>query len=211
MPSFGALSSVSNFGALASRGPPEDSRSHTQGSSGLFASFQRTPAPDESIGSVQHKKRAFHSRMSTGGKAPRKQLASKAALKIPPDQLVPFSAEVAQDASIHDEGDAKPEDIDPLQKIIALQTFEGYWNLDAPLRKVVGLLAQHKAPQGVDSKAWATVLAVTFLERKTPGDKEAWEMVVDKARGWLKDMEARERGKFEEMWTLAEQLVVGAD
>ena len=153
-------------------------------------------------------------RMSTGGQAPRKQLASMAAS--------PFAARMSQDTSVPAERaeeaaeemdmkvDTKVEETDPLQKIIALQTFEGYWNLDAPLLEVVGLSAQHKAPQGVDSKVWAAVLAITFLERKMAGDKEAWEMVVEKARGWLEDVEKGQKGASEEMWTIAEQLITGA-
>ena len=85
--------------------------------------------------------------------------------------------------------DAEAEESGPLQKLIALQTFEDYWKLGARLLEVVGLSAQHKAPRGTDLKVWATVLAITFLERRMAGDKEIWVMVVEKARGWLKDME----------------------
>ena len=47
---------------------------------------------------------------------------------------------------MYDKVDAKTEEaegVDPLQKIIALQTFEGYWTLDVRLLEVVGLSAQH--------------------------------------------------------------------
>ncbi len=97
------------------------------------------------------------------------------------------------------------EKTDPLQTVIALQTFEGCWVLVARLLEVVGLSAQHKAPQDVDSKVWATVLAITYLEGKMAGDREAWVMVVEKGREWLKDMD------LEEKWTLAKQLIMGTD
>ena len=155
------------------------------------------------FGSVTGTQQSGRARMSTSGNAPRRQLASMAAS--------PFSADPAQHAPIHGEVDTKAEETDPLQKIIALQTFEGYWNLDAPLLEVVGLSAQHKAPQGVDSKVWAAMLAITFLEGKMAGDEEVWEMVVDKARGWLKDVEKGQEGVSDEMWTLAERLIMGPD
>ena len=172
-------------------------------------------------------------RTSTGGQAPRKQLASMAAsphaARI--TQVTSLAAEEAAEEAKEtdeevDEGaeaeeemdeemsakvDTKVEETDPLQKIIALQTFEGYWNLNAPLLEVVGLPAQHKAPQGVDSKVWAAVLAITFLERKMAGEKEVWEMVVEKARGWLGNVEKGQKGMSEEMWTMAEQLIMVAN
>ena len=107
--------------------------------------------------------------------------------------------------------DAKAEETDPIQKIVALQTFEGCWNLDAPLVEVVGLSAERKAPEGMDSQVWATVLAITFLMGKMTGDKEAWEMVVNKARGWLEGMEEGRERVTEEKWTLAEKLIMGPD
>lgn len=113
----------------------------------------------------------------------------------------------AANASTYDR-DTKVDEADPLQKIIALQTFEGCWNLEAPLLDVVGLSAQHNVPQGVDSKVWATVLAITFLEEKMAGDKESWEMLVEKARAWLEGTEER---VFEGKWTLAKQLIMGPD
>ncbi len=129
-------------------------------------------------------------------------------------RFIPYCSELsdssALNASAH-EDDGKVEETDPMQKIIALQTFEGYWNLDATLLEIVGLSAQHKAPKGVVSKVWAAMLAITFLEGKLVGDKEAWEMVVEKARGWLKDMEKGQEKVFEEKWRLAEQLVMGAE
>ena len=111
-----------------------------------------------------------------------------------------------------DEGeDKKAKETDALQKIIALQTFEGYWDFDARLLEAVGLSAQHQVPQDVDNTMWATVLAITFLEEKMRGDEETWVMLVEKARGWLKDMEEGKEVNLEENWTLAKQLIMGAE
>lgn len=140
-------------------------------------------------------------RRATRG-TPRKQLASKAASA--------FSAPMAHNAVMSEGVDEEVEETDPLQKIISLQTFEGYWILDAPLMEVVDL--SPTPVQGVDSRVWATVLAITFLKMKMAGDKEAWEMVVEKAIGWLKEMEEKGHGEVsEEMWTVAEKLIMGQD
>ena len=221
---FGASSSASNVGGIQSSGsvaspsgglfsssshntPAAYAQSAQPNTGSLFGASSSAPkfkahfagGSGTLFGSVSGSQQSgqARARMTTGGQAPRKQLASMAAS--------PSSARMAQNSSKPDEVD------DPLQKIIALQTFEGYWNLDAPLLEVVGLSAQHKAPQGVDLKVWAAVLAVTFLERKMAGDKEAWEMVVEKARGWLEDVEKGQKGVSEEMWTIAEQLIMGAN
>lgn len=201
-PMSGASSSGSAvlFGGFASRTPAY---------SGLFSAPMNEPeSKDESFGFATYTQGSALFSTSTRGKVPRKQLASTAAHKR---KVSPVSTGQAQNSPTHDEVDSKAEETDLLQKIIALQTFEGYWNLDAPLLEVVGLSTQHKSPQGVDSKVWATMLAIMFLEKRMVGDKEAWEMVVEKARGWLKDMEEGQQGVFEEKWTLAEQLVLGAD
>ena len=51
--------------------------------------------------------------------------------------------------------------------------FEGCWILVGPLLEFVGLSVEHKASQGVDLKAWATLLAIAFLERTMVSDKES--------------------------------------
>ena len=195
---FGGFTSP-NFGAPASRGLFGGSMANTPAPSGGSRSATSTQQQ-----SYNHK----YKRSSAGETAPRKQFASMAASK---SEASPSSAVQTQGAPTYEQMDAEAEESDPLQKLIALQTFEGYWNLDARLLEAVGLSAQHKALQGTDSKVWATVLAITFLERRMAGDKEVWVMVVEKARGWLKDMEGRENRGLEDEWTLAKQLILGAD
>lgn len=192
---FGASASGGSsglFGSLASAPQPESSggslfgAASSSGSSGLFGSLTSTRQPAQET-------------MSNSGHAPREQFSLTRA--------PPSSASRTQYAPTYDM-DKKAEETDPLQEIIALQTFEGYWNLEVPLLDVVGLSGQHSGPQGVDSKVWATVLAITFLEGKMAGDKESWDMLVEKARAWL---EGTEKGVFEAKWTLAKQLILGAD
>ena len=192
---FGGFTSP-NFGAPASRG--------------LFGgSMANTPAPGgESRSATSTQQQSYnhkYKRSSAGERAPHKSMAASKS------EALPSSAVQTQGAPTYEEMDAEAEESDPLQKLITLQTFEGCWNMDARLLEVVGFSAQHKAPQDTDSKVWATVLAITFLERRMAGDKEVWVMVVTKARGWLKDMEGRENRGLEDEWTLAKQLILGAN
>lgn len=76
-----------------------------------------------------------------------------------------------------------------LDVLIELQTFEGFWEWDAALFAVISV-SEKQAEQvetqiGYGKQAVATALAVVFFERKLKGEKDAWELVVEKARGWL--------------------------
>lgn len=191
-------------------------------------------------------------RKSAGGKAPRMQLASKAARKCAPstggvrqakkrkssgyreERGNKTSLDTDDFAGMEFESNVDPDDADddcmmlpppkpsqstssavvekadPLQALVALQTFEGYWEFDAALLNIIGISsAQHKVPEGLHVRLWATILAVCFLERKMKGEKEAWEMVVEKARGWLEGVGVDEGGKGEKWWMWARELVDG--
>ena len=101
---------------------------------------------------------------------------------------------------------------DPLQQIIALQTFEGYWDSEATLLNVIGISsAKHDVPEGLQSRLWGTMLAISFLERKLSDEKEAWEMVVEKARMWLEGEGVKGAEKAEGWWEKAGSLVDGCN
>ena len=94
------------------------------------------------------------------------------------------------------EGETPPEmtspDADPLDKIVALQTFQGWWKLGDGLLDILELSrveAEKSVPGDVSSKVWATVLAIRFLEERLSDREDAWELVVEKARGWLSGQE----------------------
>ena len=79
---------------------------------------------------------------------------------------------------------------DRLQRLIALQSFAGYWQFTPDLLAICSPSSSSIStppPQGIDPKIFATVLALLYLEMKMGGEeeKEAWEMVAEKARGWL--------------------------
>lgn len=81
-----------------------------------------------------------------------------------------------------------PPEVDDLDQIIALQTFEGWWKLDDALLKILKLSrreAEKIIPGNVGLEVWGTVLAICFLEERLPDRKDAWELVVEKARWWL--------------------------
>ncbi|KAI9819497.1 MAG: hypothetical protein M1827_006945 [Pycnora praestabilis] len=85
---------------------------------------------------------------------------------------------------------------DRLHLIIALQNFDGSWELDQALCKCIGTTAevaeaempaasstQHIA-QANRKRVWATILAIIFLEKNLAKEKDTWELVVGKARSW---------------------------
>ncbi|KAL8793716.1 MAG: hypothetical protein Q9195_003657 [Heterodermia aff. obscurata] len=83
---------------------------------------------------------------------------------------------------------------DPLDTIISLQCFQGFWELEQRLLTACGvaksaatkaILAGAPSDQSSHAKVWATIIAITFLERKMAGEKDTWELIVDKAQGWL--------------------------
>jgi Vault protein inter-alpha-trypsin domain/von Willebrand factor type A domain len=107
------------------------------------------------------------------------------------------------DSEMADEGDAsdhtiistpmgKPApmpnpDEEKMHELISLQTFDGSWKWAERLFEVLGLEGQKVKAALVDLEeaVMATLLAVAFLEGKMSAEEGVWEMVVEKARGWL--------------------------
>ena len=54
------------------------------------------------------------------------------------------------------------------------------------------------------------MLAVTFLERKLGDEREAWDMIVEKARAWLVTKGIDDGEKAKQWWDSAVQTVDGA-
>lgn len=130
------------------------------------------------------------------------------------DCSVRFIDDLGVDAEVEEEED-------PLQRIVALQTFEGFRELERELLVVVGVRGENwkrngngngdlfDVPEGLEKRMWATFLAVTFLEVRMGGEREAWEMVVEKAKGWLVGVGVGEGEKVEGWWRLAKEFVGG--
>jgi hypothetical protein len=86
----------------------------------------------------------------------------------------------------------KPQTIeDRVHALIALQEYDGSWAWGTKLLTVLGVdeakLRAICTSVGVvdDGKVQATIAAVAFLKAKAKAEEEVWEMVVEKAMGWL--------------------------
>lgn len=86
-----------------------------------------------------------------------------------------------------------------MHRIIALQNFDGSWNLNDALLALLGVTrdelcnrlkeifqGQTSMSQSLTDKVQATAAAAVFLEVKVQEEKDVWEMVVEKAKGWIK-------------------------
>ncbi|KAI4142080.1 MAG: hypothetical protein L6R39_005086 [Caloplaca ligustica] len=76
---------------------------------------------------------------------------------------------------------AAPEtDNEKVHAVIGMQDFEGWWEQSRALLAILEI-----AVSGSRGKEWVTMLVVRWLEVKMKGEKDVWELVVEKARGWL--------------------------
>ena len=83
-----------------------------------------------------------------------------------------------------------PSPSSSLSQLIALQTAEGFWQLDKRLADVVGLPLEKlvkKCPAAGLENVWATVLALTLLKERFSSQEQEWELVAMKAEMWLQD------------------------
>ncbi|KAK5121324.1 hypothetical protein LTR85_005490 [Meristemomyces frigidus] len=138
----------------------------------LAASAAAPPPPPPSRLAARSGRTKQTARISTGGKAPRKQLASTAARRSAPYPTV---------------GAISPSDnVSVLQQLISLQTFSGAWLWNDALIEALGIEPSEVQIAGCGSdEAKATVLAIAYLETKVKDRKDVWEMVAAKARGWM--------------------------
>jgi len=155
-------------------------------------------------------------RKSTGGKAPRKQLASKAASKTAqpapalkkkrnargPSYFLDIEAEVDDDDDGED--DCAPVPLakrqrrdagqDPLEGLARLQSFDGLFpsSNEAELVKILGLASLPKPPtagQDVEKveAIWVTLIVLAWLEVKLSTRKDAWIAMREKAIEAIQD------------------------
>ncbi|KAF2709596.1 hypothetical protein K504DRAFT_432315 [Pleomassaria siparia CBS 279.74] len=196
-------------------------------------------------------------RKSTGGKAPRMQLASKAAHEsVPflrkakkvktdantspaPASFIDVSAEAEEekneeedsmdcsddnmacglldDPSTNSAAEAKDEET-LLKRLIKRQTFEGSWTRDSLPCGTMSISGEDArtstqklvaANAGLDEEKAATVLAtsivVLFLEGKLSSEEDTWELIVEKAREWLKNMVTAD--VLAQVWEEAKKIV----
>lgn len=135
---------------------------------------------------------------STGGKAPRRQLAIKRCRRAYPSVLdsanrVDMKEEEEEEDADGEEDAGKDEDEYPdttavMHTLIALQTFSGAWPLNKALLDALAIRRSARAELevcGGSDEVKATALAIAYLETKVEEERDVWEMIVAKARAWL--------------------------
>ncbi|KAL8803861.1 MAG: hypothetical protein Q9182_002917 [Xanthomendoza sp. 2 TL-2023] len=74
-------------------------------------------------------------------------------------------------------------DNDKVHAVIGMQDFEGWWEESALLFQILGVTEVVRGQPR--SKEWVTVLVLKWLDVKMGGEKEVWELVAEKGKGWL--------------------------
>ncbi|KAF2871509.1 von Willebrand factor type A domain-containing protein [Massariosphaeria phaeospora] len=73
--------------------------------------------------------------------------------------------------------------------LIGLQTFEGFWEWNSELFNAIKIseagTESEIVKSGIDKKVFVTALVVAYLEDRLEKFRGSWELVVEKARGWL--------------------------
>ncbi|KAF4949134.1 hypothetical protein FGADI_9138 [Fusarium gaditjirri] len=87
-------------------------------------------------------------------------------------------------------------DMEPLQALTTLQTFAGSWSWSSDLERVLSVASDQVSKLAIPSAVkdhsaeddiLATACAVLFFKSKLQGEMDTWEMLVEKAEGWLEE------------------------
>ncbi|ENH71688.1 hypothetical protein FOC1_g10002555 [Fusarium oxysporum f. sp. cubense race 1] len=87
-------------------------------------------------------------------------------------------------------------DMEPLQALTTLQTFAGSWSWSSDLERVLGVTSDQVSKLALPSSVkdhlekddvLATACAVLFFKNKLQEEMDTWEMLVEKAEGWLEE------------------------
>jgi hypothetical protein len=81
-----------------------------------------------------------------------------------------------------------------LDRVAGLQKADGSWELSADLAAALGValpvLLGRARDLGLDTpegrRAWATLLALAWLEAHAVAERDEWALLADKARDWLR-------------------------
>ena len=88
-----------------------------------------------------------------------------------------YSCRMSQDGNINTQS--------ALESIISLQKFDGSWELDEDLLKLIQIESKGKMCPVKSSSVWATILVITWLEKICTNKADEWEMIAAKAKTWL--------------------------
>jgi hypothetical protein len=79
-----------------------------------------------------------------------------------------------------------------MHTLIALQRADGHWELSKPFATAIGrdLRLLESAHAGVNlspeaKAAWATALALIWLDAQASASRDEWRLLADKAAKWL--------------------------
>lgn len=78
-------------------------------------------------------------------------------------------------------------DEEKMHELIALQSFDGSWKWGEGLFQMLEIEQKklRAVLTGLQEEVMATLVAVAFLEGRVAAEEGVWEMVVEKAKGWL--------------------------
>ncbi|KAI1295115.1 von Willebrand factor type A domain-containing protein [Xylaria venustula] len=152
-------------------------------------------------GNVNPSQTGNTARISIGGKAPRKQLASHAARKSAPSSTpvpVPSRKKKVKRSAVPLDSNMDPapkrrsgrlqlnaSSEEKLHALIRLQKFDGSWEWGQNLLDITGADLSKSKTEVLENAITATALAVAFLRTQLAHEAEAWELVEEKAVRWL--------------------------
>ncbi|MCJ1341591.1 hypothetical protein MMC09_006887 [Bachmanniomyces sp. S44760] len=86
--------------------------------------------------------------------------------------------------------------------IIALQDFAGFWKMSHELSTITGI-PEKKFSDPVlrhcEKTRWITILIIVWLDKKMKDQEAVWELVVEKARDWLRLEECVDKDVIKKM------------
>ncbi|KAI9774356.1 MAG: hypothetical protein M1840_004250 [Geoglossum simile] len=103
-----------------------------------------------------------------------------------------------------------PKPAETLHALIALQSFTGSWDLTSSLCALLGLTLPDTQAKVQDKKlwgVWATILVIVYLEGKLADEEETWDLVVGKAKDWVRGEKVTLEGGLERLERLAKELL----
>ena len=121
-----------------------------------------------------------------------------------PKKGAPLGPQMQQEATM--------DVVGKMHQLIDAQSFEGCWHAQsfpwdgmntaqAELQARLGALG---ALDAVLASAYVTAVAIIFLEKQVGKEKDTWELVVEKARGWMEV--ALHEQKRDEVWNMVESV-----
>ena len=101
-------------------------------------------------------------------------------------------------------------DSDKVHALIGLQNFQGYWEYKQELQHIFGdkidIMATIKSAMKAERKGgdevmkvWITCTVIAYLKKRFRTEEGVWELVVEKARGWVDSVISREGGQSKRM------------